>query len=111
MWSGPQACMGRAEADRGHITVSVPDTGSTPYTPTVLPSIDSTDEVCATYDAWITMQAGNGEPGEGSPEWEDFIRHLVEIFPDAVEEGSESKRGVRKLMPSDSRIHFGPFRL
>ena len=88
LWTGLQACMGRTEADRGHI---IPDTGSTPYTPTVLPSIDSTDEVCEAYDAWIAMQAGNGEPGEGSPEWEGFIRHLAELYPDAVMEESESE--------------------
>ena len=36
------------------------------------------------------MQAGNGELGEGSPEWEDFIRYLAEIYPDAVMEEPES---------------------
>ena len=76
---------------RGRHRHIIPDTGSTPYTPTVLPSIDSTDEVCEAYDAWIAMQVGNGEPGEGSPEWEDFIRHLAEIYPDAVMEESESE--------------------
>ena len=93
MWSGLQACMGRTETDSGHVTDSVPDTGSTPYAPTVLPSIDSTDEVCAAYDAWIIMQAGNGEPGEGSPEWEEFIRHLAELYPEAVVSEPDSEEG------------------
>ena len=37
------------------------------------------------------MQAGNGEPGEGSPEWEDFIHRLAELHPDAVMSESESE--------------------
>ena len=78
-------------SQRGRQRTQHPGTGSTPYTPTVLPSIDSTDEVCEAYDAWIAMQAGNGEPGEGSPEWEEFIGHLAEIPSEAVMEESESE--------------------
>ena len=91
VWSGLQACMERTEEDSGHNTTIVPDTGSTPYTPTTLPLLDLTDEVWEVLEAWTIMQAGNGEPGEGSPEWEDFIRFLAEIHPEAVVSESESE--------------------
>ena len=85
MWGGLQACVGGAEADSGRCTNSVPDTGSTPIHPN-LPSIGSKLRCVQPM-----TQGGNCEPGEGSPEWGDFIRHLVEIYPDAVVEESESK--------------------
>ena len=61
-----------------------PDTGSTPYADPPLPLLELTDEVCDILDAWIRLQAGNGDPGEGPPAWEELIRRIAQLRPEAV---------------------------
>ena len=84
-------------------TALICDTGASPYIEDVavdstddphhdpLPSIYLTDEVCVILDAWIRNQAGNGDPGEGSPEWGRLIRQIAQLHPEAemAEESEE----------------------
>jgi len=90
VWSGLQACVGQDRVTNGSDASVPPDTGSTTYAPPALPLLEPTDEVCEALDAWILMQAGNGEPGEGSPDWEEFLHHLAELYPHAVAPESET---------------------
>ena len=92
LWSGVQACIGHVEVEVEQATHIVPDTGSTSYDPPTLPLLELTEEVCEALDTWITTQAGNGDPGEGSPDWEEFIHQLAELYPQAVIPESESEQ-------------------
>ena len=89
LWGGLCACVGREEEASGLDPHAAPDTGSTSYDLPTLPCLDLTDEVCEELDRWAVMQAGNGDPGEGSAEWEAFIRYLAEQYPEAVVSESE----------------------
>ena len=91
LWGGLCACAGQDEAASGNDSSAPPDTGSTSYALPALPCLELTDEVCEALDAWITMQAGNGDPGEGSAEWGEFLRYLAEQYPEAVVSEPESE--------------------
>jgi hypothetical protein len=89
IWSGLCECVSHS-SDSGLPGDQVtPDTGSTTYVQPTLPCLEVTDEVGEELETWIAMQAGNGDPGEGSAEWEEFIRYLAEQYPEAVVSESE----------------------
>ena len=91
VWHGFCECVNQ-KPDRGRPVGQIfPDTGSTSYAQPTLPCLDLTDEGWDELDAWITMQAGNGEPGEGSEEWEAFIRYLADKYPEAVVSETEQE--------------------
>ena len=48
-------------------------------------------EFCEEYDAWVWTQGTNGEPGEGTPEWEAKLHEMALSHPDAVINESEDE--------------------
>ena len=55
------------------------------------------DKVCHKLNQWCETQAINGEPGEGSMEWEYYIRQLAEEHPSAVVSESEDEDGPARV--------------
>ena len=64
------------------------------------------DAVCYKLDHWEQTQATNGGPGEGSVEWEEFIRQLAEEHPSAVVSESEDERPMWNRLPLAPAAHF-----
>ena len=49
------------------------------------------DGACDALDNWVSTQATNNEPGDGSPEFFEFLEELGDRFPDAIVPESEDE--------------------
>ena len=65
------------------------------------------DDACYGLQAWLDTQETNGEPGDGSPEFFEFLEVLGKEFPDSVvppsdEEEEEDCEPPRAAGPPES---------